>query len=215
MASTMTHGEALAELGLGLTFSLDDMKAAYRKTAMTWHPDKNPDRLEEATAKFQRVNTAHDILKLSAANREANIQRRQEEEKKKADAAEAAKVAAKAQGTNMGAERERAAARDEKQREFERKQQKGREDQGAREREAAKLQARMQAQSQEAKKRFAETAERIRERDAARVAELKEGAVQRALTRHIRIFFSLASVNPAAVTLRQIKATCHATSHAS
>lgn len=42
MASTMTHGEALAELGLGLTFSLDDMKAAYRKTAMTWSPSFLP-----------------------------------------------------------------------------------------------------------------------------------------------------------------------------
>ena len=27
-----------------------------------WHPDKNPDRIEEATARFQEIRNAHDIL---------------------------------------------------------------------------------------------------------------------------------------------------------
>ncbi len=35
---------------------------SYRKLAMKWHPDKNPDKLEEASAKFQDVGEAFDVL---------------------------------------------------------------------------------------------------------------------------------------------------------
>ena len=35
---------------------------SYRKLAMKWHPDKNPDRLEEASKKFQEIGEAFDVL---------------------------------------------------------------------------------------------------------------------------------------------------------
>ncbi|CAK0867440.1 unnamed protein product [Prorocentrum cordatum] len=38
------------------------IKKAYRKLSMQWHPDKNPDQKEEATAKFQQIAQAYEVL---------------------------------------------------------------------------------------------------------------------------------------------------------
>jgi len=38
------------------------IKKAYRKLAMKWHPDKNPDNAEEANKKFVEINTAYETL---------------------------------------------------------------------------------------------------------------------------------------------------------
>jgi DnaJ-class molecular chaperone len=40
----------------------DDIKIAYKKLSKIWHPDKNPDKLEEATKKFQEISDAKTIL---------------------------------------------------------------------------------------------------------------------------------------------------------
>ena len=49
---------------LGVSKSADDaaIKKAYRKLALKWHPDKNPDNKEEAEAKFKEVSEAYDVL---------------------------------------------------------------------------------------------------------------------------------------------------------
>jgi DnaJ-class molecular chaperone len=39
-----------------------DIKKSYRKLAMKWHPDKNPDNIEEAASKFQLIGEAYDVL---------------------------------------------------------------------------------------------------------------------------------------------------------
>eukprot|EP00041_Stephanoeca_diplocostata_P030215 m.907103 g.907103 ORF g.907103 m.907103 type:complete len:636 (+) comp23711_c0_seq9:136-2043(+) len=39
-----------------------EIKRAYRKAALKWHPDKNLERLDEATEKFQLVQSAYAVL---------------------------------------------------------------------------------------------------------------------------------------------------------
>lgn len=39
----------------------DDLKKAYRKLAMKWHPDKNPNNKREAEAKFKQISEAYDV----------------------------------------------------------------------------------------------------------------------------------------------------------
>ncbi|ONK62508.1 uncharacterized protein A4U43_C07F4660 [Asparagus officinalis] len=40
----------------------DDLKKSYRKLAMKWHPDKNPNNKKEAEAKFKQISEAYDVL---------------------------------------------------------------------------------------------------------------------------------------------------------
>lgn len=44
------------------TATVDDLKRAYRKLAMRWHPDKNPNSKKEAEAKFKQISEAYDVL---------------------------------------------------------------------------------------------------------------------------------------------------------
>ncbi|KAK5861269.1 hypothetical protein PBY51_022679 [Eleginops maclovinus] len=49
-------------LGVSKTASQDDIKKAYRKLALKWHPDKNPDNKEEAEIKFKELSEAYEVL---------------------------------------------------------------------------------------------------------------------------------------------------------
>ncbi|XP_065850410.1 uncharacterized protein [Euphorbia lathyris] len=42
--------------------SEDDLKKSYRKLAMKWHPDKNPNTKKEAEAKFKQISEAYEVL---------------------------------------------------------------------------------------------------------------------------------------------------------
>ena len=49
-------------LGIPRTATETDIKKAYRKLAVKWHPDKNPDNREEAEARFKEVAEAFEVL---------------------------------------------------------------------------------------------------------------------------------------------------------
>nr|XP_032825819.1 dnaJ homolog subfamily C member 5-like isoform X1 [Petromyzon marinus] len=60
--SMSTSGESLyLMLGLRKGATPDDIKKAYRKLALKFHPDKNPDD-PTASEKFQEINSANSIL---------------------------------------------------------------------------------------------------------------------------------------------------------
>lgn len=46
-------------LGVTKNSTLDDIKKAYKKLAMKWHPDKNPNDMEMAKEKFREVSEAY------------------------------------------------------------------------------------------------------------------------------------------------------------
>jgi DnaJ-class molecular chaperone len=47
-------------LGVSKNASLQEIKAAYRKLALKWHPDRN--KTAEATEKFKQINKAYEVL---------------------------------------------------------------------------------------------------------------------------------------------------------
>ena len=58
----MAKADYYSTLGVARDASADDLKKAYRKLAMQYHPDRNPNN-KVAEAKFKDLSEAYDILK--------------------------------------------------------------------------------------------------------------------------------------------------------
>jgi len=58
----MAKQDYYSTLGVAKDASADDLKKAYRKLAMQYHPDRNPHD-KKAEAKFKEVSEAYDVLK--------------------------------------------------------------------------------------------------------------------------------------------------------
>ena len=49
-------------LGVARTSSVEEIKSAYRKAALKWHPDRNPENKHEAEGKFRECTEAYSVL---------------------------------------------------------------------------------------------------------------------------------------------------------
>lgn len=58
----MAGGDYYDTLGISKTANETEIKKAYRKLAMKWHPDKNPDNRVKAEAQFKKVSEAYDVV---------------------------------------------------------------------------------------------------------------------------------------------------------
>ena len=59
----MAKQDFYATLGVAKNASADDLKKAYRKLAMQFHPDRNPADKANAERSFKAVRGAYDFLK--------------------------------------------------------------------------------------------------------------------------------------------------------
>src|SRR4051812_47328770 len=50
-------------LGVKREATDDEIKKAYRKLALQWHPDKNPDKPQEAKQRFTEIGEAYEVLR--------------------------------------------------------------------------------------------------------------------------------------------------------
>uniref|UniRef100_A0A8C5QU49 J domain-containing protein n=1 Tax=Leptobrachium leishanense TaxID=445787 RepID=A0A8C5QU49_9ANUR len=55
-------GDYYEILGVPRNAAQDDIKRAYRKQALKWHPDKNPDNKDYAEKKFKDIAEAYEVL---------------------------------------------------------------------------------------------------------------------------------------------------------
>ncbi|CAM9529061.1 unnamed protein product [Lampetra fluviatilis] len=55
-------GDYYQVLGIQPTSSQEEIKKAYRRLALKWHPDKNPESKEMAERKFKEIAEAYDVL---------------------------------------------------------------------------------------------------------------------------------------------------------
>jgi len=49
-------------LGVRVGVTPGEIIKAFRKMAMKWHPDLNPDNLDDATAMMKKINAAYSLL---------------------------------------------------------------------------------------------------------------------------------------------------------
>src|SRR5690348_18458369 len=49
-------------LGVTRTAAVEEIKFAYRKAALKWHPDRNPENKAEAEVKFRECTEAYSVL---------------------------------------------------------------------------------------------------------------------------------------------------------
>lgn len=55
-------GEYYEILGVAKDSTEEDIKKAYRKLALRWHPDKNPEERDSAEARFKEISEAYEVL---------------------------------------------------------------------------------------------------------------------------------------------------------
>ncbi|XP_014676326.1 PREDICTED: dnaJ homolog subfamily B member 6-B-like [Priapulus caudatus] len=64
---TMSEYYEVLEVKRGATDQ--EIKKAYRRLALKWHPDKNPDKKEDAEHRFKKISEAYEVLSNSRPSR--------------------------------------------------------------------------------------------------------------------------------------------------
>ncbi|KAL7718441.1 DnaJ family protein [Entamoeba marina] len=59
---TQTKPDYYSILGVDKNFTEESLKKSYKKMALKWHPDRNPDNLEESNKRFQEISEAYSVL---------------------------------------------------------------------------------------------------------------------------------------------------------
>lgn len=70
----MSHYDTL---GVKENATLEEIKKAYRKLALQWHPDRNPKNKEEAEKKFKALNEAYSVLSNADKRKAYDLERTQ------------------------------------------------------------------------------------------------------------------------------------------
>ena len=58
----MVNDSHFEVLGVNRNSTFDEIKKAYRRQMKKWHPDLNPDKIEECTERCKSINAAYSIL---------------------------------------------------------------------------------------------------------------------------------------------------------
>lgn len=58
----MSRGDYYSVLEVPRSAAPEDIRRAYRRLALKWHPDKNPDNKTEAEARFKVISEAYEVL---------------------------------------------------------------------------------------------------------------------------------------------------------
>jgi DnaJ-class molecular chaperone len=58
----MTNKNYYEMLEVTKSSSEAEIKKAYRRLALKWHPDKNPDNQKEAEKRFKEISEAYEVL---------------------------------------------------------------------------------------------------------------------------------------------------------
>jgi molecular chaperone DnaJ len=57
-----TQRDLYEVLGVSQTAAVEEIKSAYRKAALKWHPDRNPEKKQEAAERFREATEAYSVL---------------------------------------------------------------------------------------------------------------------------------------------------------
>lgn len=66
-------GDPYEELCISRDATEEEISKQYKKLSLKWHPDRNLDNIEEATKKFQRINSAKQAIDSHRNNNKVNL----------------------------------------------------------------------------------------------------------------------------------------------